>query len=470
MCFLKRFVFILFTAINVLASANAFAQSSSAVSGQILYLPFASHFRDSAITRALLNVQAGAGLTFESDALGRSSQAGSFSGEKGGYLTVADAPALRLDRDFTIVCYIRPENKGVQHSQFTILSKLEQALGSELVSGYEIQVQDNRLTFETSSLHVQSVFKEYLSTQELRYGIWQQVAVSFNGYFVQLYIDGQPAGAYQRQTPLSMNKAPLRIGQRSSFDPSAGALMAYKGGMDEVMLFNRVLDQQDLQNLALTHPAPLEVKEIIRPKKPTDAVFWAAFHFFDTDTKAPLPFVKAFLDLPMDTVLQSNSHKAGIFLPSKAAFKMEAVLPGYLPLDTLIQPNQEDSSGIFTFFLSKVELNKAMVLDHVLFVQSKPDLLPESFSSLDKLCLLMQENPQSTIFLSGHTDNQGDPRLNVQLSEQRVETVKNYLVAKGIDAARVTGKGFGGSRPIAPNNTEDNRRKNRRVECTVTSL
>jgi hypothetical protein len=470
MCFLKRFVFILFTAINVLATANAFAQSSSSVSGQILYLPFASHFRDSALTRTLLPVQVGAGLSFESDALGRSAQAGFFSGEKGAYLTVSDAAVLRLDRDFTIVCYLRPENKGVQHSQFTILSKLEQALGSDLVSGYEIQVQDNRLTFETSSLHVQSKFKEYLSTRELRYGVWQQVAVSFNGYFIQLYIDGEPAGAFQRQTPISMNKAPLRIGQRSSFDAGAGALMAYKGGLDEIMVFNRVLDQQDLKNLALTNPAPVEVKEIIRPKKPNEAVFWAAFHFFDAETKAPLPFVKVLLPSPMDTVLQSNSHKAGLFLNSRSAFKLEAILPGYMPLDSLIQPAQEDSAGIFTLFLSKVEVNKAMVLDHVLFVQSKPELLPESFSALDRLCLLMQENPQSTIFLSGHTDNQGDPRLNVQLSEQRVETVKNYLVAKGIAATRITGKGFGGSRPMAPNNTEDNRRKNRRVECTVTSL
>ena len=72
------------------------------------------------------------------------------------------------------------------------------------------------------------------------------------------------------------------------------------------------------------------------------------------------------------------------------------------------------------------------------------------------------------IELEGHTDNLGNAHANLLLSEQRVLSVKEYLVKKGINGARITGKGFGGSRPVAASDTESNRQLNRRVEFKVT--
>jgi OOP family OmpA-OmpF porin len=71
------------------------------------------------------------------------------------------------------------------------------------------------------------------------------------------------------------------------------------------------------------------------------------------------------------------------------------------------------------------------------------------------------------ILLTGHTDNRGNPEHNQRLSQKRVERVKGYLVSKGISAKRIGGKGFGGSKPIASNDTEETRRLNRRVEFTI---
>ncbi|MFI5301922.1 MAG: OmpA family protein, partial [Polyangiales bacterium] len=70
------------------------------------------------------------------------------------------------------------------------------------------------------------------------------------------------------------------------------------------------------------------------------------------------------------------------------------------------------------------------------------------------------------IEISGHTDNVGNPKTNKALSEKRAQACRDYLISKGIDGARVQAIGYGDERPIAPNDTEDGRQKNRRIEAT----
>ncbi len=106
-------------------------------------------------------------------------------------------------------------------------------------------------------------------------------------------------------------------------------------------------------------------------------------------------------------------------------------------------------------------------LKAVQFVQSRAELLPESQPALDQLLTFMRENPTVTIELAGHTDNQGDYDQNLLLSKQRVELVKTFLVQHGIEATRITSRGYGSTRPIASNNSEATRRLNRRVELVI---
>ena len=79
----------------------------------------------------------------------------------------------------------------------------------------------------------------------------------------------------------------------------------------------------------------------------------------------------------------------------------------------------------------------------------------------------MRANPQWSVLISGHTDNVGDSRLNLALSENRAKVVANYLIRQGIADERITTEGFGGKRPIANNSIESKRSKNRRVEITI---
>ncbi|MFC0183932.1 OmpA family protein [Pseudarcicella hirudinis] len=114
----------------------------------------------------------------------------------------------------------------------------------------------------------------------------------------------------------------------------------------------------------------------------------------------------------------------------------------------------------------KIEKGKSIVLDNVYFLQGSFILQTESYPQLEKVTNMLKANPGVKIQISGHTDNVGDPRLNVALSENRAKVILNYLVSKGIDDSRLFYKGYGGANPVAPNDTEDNKKKNRRVEIT----
>jgi outer membrane protein OmpA-like peptidoglycan-associated protein len=115
----------------------------------------------------------------------------------------------------------------------------------------------------------------------------------------------------------------------------------------------------------------------------------------------------------------------------------------------------------------RLEAGKPVVLDQVLFEQSKYVLLPGSYAELDKLVNTLKKYPAMHILVAGHTENVGDPRLNQALSENRALVVTNYLVRNGIAENRIETRGYGGTRPLAGNATETDRARNRRVEFTV---
>ena len=110
---------------------------------------------------------------------------------------------------------------------------------------------------------------------------------------------------------------------------------------------------------------------------------------------------------------------------------------------------------------------KPIVLENVLFETGKSTLLKESYVALDTLVKQLQLNKKIKIEVSGHTDNVGDSISNQKLSEERAKAVVDYLISKNIDKSRLTYKGYGNKKPVASNNTEVGRKKNRRVEFIV---
>jgi outer membrane protein OmpA-like peptidoglycan-associated protein/WD40 repeat protein len=122
-----------------------------------------------------------------------------------------------------------------------------------------------------------------------------------------------------------------------------------------------------------------------------------------------------------------------------------------------------------TYELKPIKVGETVQLPNVYFARGGVELLESSNESLDRLYTLLQDNPTMHIELLGYTDNQGDATLNIQLSEKRVAAIKDYLVAKGISETRITGKGYGGAKPIASNAKEETRQLNRRVEFKIVS-
>jgi OOP family OmpA-OmpF porin len=113
--------------------------------------------------------------------------------------------------------------------------------------------------------------------------------------------------------------------------------------------------------------------------------------------------------------------------------------------------------------------NKIEIGEKIQFELNKSVILPQSFGLMDEIADTIKKNPQvKKLSIEGHASAEGDAKKNLKLSDDRAKSVMKYLVEKGVEAARLTAKGFGVTKPIADNNTEEGREKNRRVEFVVT--
>ena len=120
--------------------------------------------------------------------------------------------------------------------------------------------------------------------------------------------------------------------------------------------------------------------------------------------------------------------------------------------------------------LSFAASTETVVLKNIFFNTDKYDLKPESMAELDKLVSLLNSNKRIRIEISGHTDNEGTAAYNLTLSQNRAKAVFDYLVQQGIPAIRMTYAGYGLTKPVDTNETEQGRANNRRTEFRVIAV
>jgi outer membrane protein OmpA-like peptidoglycan-associated protein len=155
-------------------------------------------------------------------------------------------------------------------------------------------------------------------------------------------------------------------------------------------------------------------------------------------------------------------------ISSNSNFLIRVGAKGYMNVEESINVSEFDQKLILkNYYLEPLDIGKVFKLNNVLFHRATSNLIDSSYMELDMVYRMMVDNPEIFIELSGHTDNVGNAKKNVDLSQQRVEVVKLYLVEKGIKEDRINGKGYGGSQPIASNKSEVTRRLNRRVEFKI---
>ena len=136
-----------------------------------------------------------------------------------------------------------------------------------------------------------------------------------------------------------------------------------------------------------------------------------------------------------------------------------------LNLDSLVKAGYKEIHK--DLYLVPIEIGQVVRLNNVFFDFDKWDLRPESFVELDRVVKLLEENPAIEIEMSAHTDSYGSDEYNFKLSDNRARSVMEYIISKGISPSRITSHGYGETKPVAPNDTPENRQLNRRVEFKI---
>lgn len=127
-------------------------------------------------------------------------------------------------------------------------------------------------------------------------------------------------------------------------------------------------------------------------------------------------------------------------------------------------PNQQYAESTLTI---QFELPKTFTLDNIHFDTGKASLRSDSYKELNELVELLKLKPKLEIEIAGHTDDVGDDAANEKLSIARSNSVRAYLLKKGIQASRIISKGYGESQPVADNTTKEGRQLNRRIEVRI---
>jgi outer membrane protein OmpA-like peptidoglycan-associated protein len=194
----------------------------------------------------------------------------------------------------------------------------------------------------------------------------------------------------------------------------------------------------------------------------------------DAKTHQPLESSIDLIDNDKNVVLatfksNSSTGKYLVNLPSGKNYGIAVKRDGYLfhsenfniPNNAAFQEFTKDVA------LKKIEIGSTIVLRNIFFDFDKATIRPESANELERLIKLLNDNPTLKIELGSHTDSKGSDDYNWKLSESRSKSVVDYLIGKGISTARLVAKGYGETKPIDTNDTDDGRQNNRRTEFKV---
>ncbi len=145
-------------------------------------------------------------------------------------------------------------------------------------------------------------------------------------------------------------------------------------------------------------------------------------------------------------------------------YKVKVVAKGYIEIEEKIKIQSVNNPLVFRLMPSGA--GSILRLD-INFIQSKAEILEDSYQELNKLLKMLKEYPDMEIQLEGHTDFRGSSSANMRLSEKRVKAVKSYLTEKSVSPDRLMTKAFGGTQPLTRENTEQAKLTNRRVEARI---
>jgi len=197
----------------------------------------------------------------------------------------------------------------------------------------------------------------------------------------------------------------------------------------------------------------------------------AAMKLFVIDKdKGPVKGVVIFLTGPDKTKYYAeptdSEGYAEVLVPVGRRYDITYLSLGRREIAATVPVEDEPNQSVKLTLRYKREVpEKPFILAGVNFDTAKATIRPESFPRLDEVVEFMVHKKSARVEISGHTDNVGNAKANKTLSDARAQACRNYIVSKGIDKKRLDAIGFGDERPIAPNDTDEGRQKNRRIEA-----
>jgi outer membrane protein OmpA-like peptidoglycan-associated protein len=156
-------------------------------------------------------------------------------------------------------------------------------------------------------------------------------------------------------------------------------------------------------------------------------------------------------------------------LPGGAEYALYVTRPMYLfqSLHFNYLQSEESKPVIKNISLLSVEKNASVILNNLFFDVDQFELKQQSMTELNEIVKFLHMNETVRIEISGHTDNSGTESHNLQLSLKRAASVADYLKKQGVAVNRITQKGFAAQKPLRPNDSEENRQFNRRIEFKI---
>lgn len=215
--------------------------------------------------------------------------------------------------------------------------------------------------------------------------------------------------------------------------------------------------------------------ELYPEARPLQTLYVKGF-VYDVKTNAHLQATLDLIDLETGLVTASVKSDADgnylVPLPVGKNYAFNVHKQGYLFYsgNFSLHDVKADTPSTRNIPLQPIETNAVTVLHNIFFANKAYTLEPGSLPELDRLVKLLQDNPSLQIEISGHTDDVGSDKDNLLLSENRAKAVVDYLQQKGIAASRLQAKGYGETKPIADNSTEEGKALNRRTEVKITGV
>ncbi|AUD05837.1 OmpA family protein [Spirosoma pollinicola] len=264
--------------------------------------------------------------------------------------------------------------------------------------------------------------------------------------------------------------APTNLGYPINTSEDQASLFVTANGTRAYYSFEEQKEGVSQKSRLYTFDLPESLRDRIRP------VSFLKGIVADAKTKKPLAASVELVDLKTNQIVsrveadtQTGQYTA--VLPSGGEYALYVSIPGYLFKSLSFDFTQKTKGEGITLSVPLEPLATGAsaneTLNNLFFESGRYDLADKSRTELDRLSAFMQSNKAVSVEISGHTDDKGDVAANLVLSQKRAQAVVEYLTKAGISPTRIKAIGYGKTRPLVPNTTDENRRLNRRIEWRV---